>query len=88
MPRQPCAVIWPAATEAALARVAARNPRLAERIVAAVDRYAATGHGDVKRLQGARNLRLRVGTWRIIFDQEPGRIVVRAVDDRKDAYRS
>jgi mRNA-degrading endonuclease RelE of RelBE toxin-antitoxin system len=41
----------------------------------------------VKRLQGARSLRLRVGTWRVIFDQEPGRIVIRAVDDRKDVYR-
>ena len=35
----------------------------------------------------ARRLGLRVGNWRIIFDQEPGRVVVRAVDDRKDAYR-
>jgi mRNA interferase RelE/StbE len=80
-------VVWPPAAEAMLVRMAARNPRLAERIIAAVDRYAATGHGDVRRLQGMRSLRLRVGSWRVIFDQEPGRIVVRALDDRKDAYR-
>jgi hypothetical protein len=41
----------------------------------------------VKHLQGVPGLSLRIGDWHIIFDQEPGRIVVRAVDDRKDVYR-
>src|SRR3954452_23892709 len=73
-------------TEVALARIAVRHARLAERMIAAADRFALTGYGNVRHLQGTRGLRLRVGNWRIIFDQEPGRVVVRAVDDRKDAY--
>lgn len=37
-----------------------------ERIVAAVERYVATGQGDVLRLQGVNppEYRLRVGDWR------------------------
>ena len=33
-------------------------------------RYAATGEGDVKRLQGRDGYRLRVGAYRIIFDED------------------
>jgi len=38
-------------------------------------------------LRGASGYRLRVGTWRIIFYREPGRVIVRACTDRKDVYR-
>jgi len=70
-----------------LARLARRNPRLVARLRAALRRYAETGYGNVRRLEDMPGLRLCVGDWRIIFDLEPGRIVVRAVDDRKDVYR-
>jgi mRNA interferase RelE/StbE len=44
---------------------------VAARIVRAIERYAATGHGDVKRLQGRGDeMRLRVGDWRVIFTFE------------------
>ncbi|HEY2291571.1 MAG TPA: type II toxin-antitoxin system RelE/ParE family toxin [Thermoanaerobaculia bacterium] len=46
--------------------------KVRQRIVSAVDRFAQTGQGDVKRLQGMKEetFRLRVGEWRIIFLEE------------------
>jgi len=38
------------------------------RIDAALSRFAATGHGDVKSLKGRPGeFRLRVGKWRVFF---------------------
>ena len=34
------------------------------------DRYAVTGHGDVKALQGRDGYRLRIGSSRVIFDED------------------
>ena len=44
------------------------------RVTAALERFASTGHGDVKKLQGRLNdFRLRVGKWRVFFDRDtPG----------------
>jgi mRNA interferase RelE/StbE len=63
-------------------------PALAGRIVDAVDRYAATGRGDVKRLQGnPATYRLRVGDYRVRFDVDAGVVVVLRVAHRREAYR-
>jgi mRNA interferase RelE/StbE len=35
-----------------------------------LNRYAVTGQGDVKRLQGRDGLRLRIGQYRVIFDED------------------
>ncbi len=48
--------------------------------------FAATGHGDVKRLQGRNGLRLRVGDWRVIFYEDRETIVVAAVGHRREIY--
>ena len=54
-------VLWDPAAADALRALARRNPALARRIGVAVDRYAETGHGDVRKLQGtADEWRLRV----------------------------
>jgi mRNA interferase RelE/StbE len=62
---------------------------LAARILAALDRYAAAGHGDVIHLQGRPDYRLRIGTWRAVFhlDQAARRIVVLTLAPRRDVYR-
>ena len=60
------------------------------RIVTAVERLAATGHGDVRRLEGAiREWRLRVGDWRVRFSHEPDQstLTVLRVLPRGRAYR-
>jgi len=58
------------------------------RVTAALERLAAAGHGDVKRLQGrTRDFRLRVGKWRVFFDLDtPGTISVIGIDNRGQAY--
>lgn len=33
-------------------------------------RYAMTGRGDIKRLQGRDGFRLRIGQYRVIFDED------------------
>jgi mRNA interferase RelE/StbE len=48
--------------------------------------FAATGNGDVKRLKGRKGCRLRVGDWRVIFDETASSIVVAAVGHRSDVY--
>jgi mRNA interferase RelE/StbE len=60
------------------------------RVLAAIDRLAETGRGDVKRLQGAEEeFRLRVGDWRVRFvvDHDRGVLCVRRVLHRREAYR-
>jgi mRNA interferase RelE/StbE len=61
----------------------------AMRILAALDRFARTGEGDIKKLQGdSGELRLRVGDYRVRFNEEPpGTILVHSVLHRSKAYR-
>lgn len=59
-------------------------------ILAALHRLAETGSGNVKKLQGIDppEFRLRVGDHRVFFSEEPaGTLQIRAVKNRKDAYR-
>jgi mRNA interferase RelE/StbE len=63
-----------------LARISRGARREADRIKAAAERLAATGHGDVVKLAGQDNLyRLRVGDWRVIFSYENGGLVILAL---------
>jgi mRNA interferase RelE/StbE len=41
-----------------------------ETIEEALHRYAITGYGDIKRLQGLDGFRMRVGQYRVIFDED------------------
>ena len=61
------------------------------RIFAALDRYVATGSGDVRKLTGRRGeWRLRVGDYRAIFERDAAEnaLVILAVRQRREAYRS
>jgi mRNA interferase RelE/StbE len=62
----------------------------AMRILTALDRFARTGEGDVKQLQGIDppELRLRVGDYRLRFTEDPpGTLYIHAVLHRREAYR-
>jgi mRNA-degrading endonuclease RelE of RelBE toxin-antitoxin system len=76
--------------------------QVAQRVLREIREYAETGHGDIARLQGSEELRLRVGDWRVrLLDRiearpaEPpatGTVDVRVVDvlrvrHRREAYR-
>ena len=59
-----------------------------ERILQSLERYAAVGVGDVKRLRGrSGEYRLRTGKWRIFFHlDDPGVVAVFRIDNRGQAY--
>lgn len=78
-------VVWSRAAQKDLRRLDAATRR---RVIAAVDRFAATGEGDVKHLQGRPELRLRVGDWRVFFQQDrgEGKILILGVVNRGEAY--
>jgi mRNA interferase RelE/StbE len=60
------------------------------RILHALASFAATAEGDLKRLQDIEppEFRLRVGDYRVRFNEEPpGTILVHAVLHRSEAYR-
>lgn len=59
-------------TEPALADMAGLDKRLGRRIKQAVERFAATGAGNIKRLQGVEppEYRMRVGDYRARFHLE------------------
>jgi mRNA interferase RelE/StbE len=48
--------------------------------------FAASGVGDVKRLKGRAGARLRIGDWRVIFDETEEAIIVVAVGHRREIY--
>jgi mRNA-degrading endonuclease RelE of RelBE toxin-antitoxin system len=71
------------------AEVRAIEQHTALQILTALDRYARTGEGNVKRLSGEFQglLRLRAGNHRVLFDETYDTITVHRVRDRRDAYR-
>jgi mRNA-degrading endonuclease RelE of RelBE toxin-antitoxin system len=65
------------------------DPPIARRILAALDRYAETGHGDIVRLADSpAEFRLRAGDWRVRFrSPEPNVVEILRVRHRREAYR-
>jgi len=62
------------------------SPDIRRRIDQRLTEFAATGHGDVKRLKGRDGMRLRIGDWRVIFYEDQEAIVVAAVGHRREIY--
>ncbi len=58
----------------------------AERIVAKIERYAKTGAGDVTQLVRSTAFRLRVGDFRVIFEETETEIIVTKIGPRGGAY--
>lgn len=61
--------------------------QVSERINAKLERYADTGEGDIKALQGQEGYRLRVGDYRVVFTEDMIVIYVIKVAHRGDVYR-
>jgi mRNA-degrading endonuclease RelE of RelBE toxin-antitoxin system len=76
-------------SEPAAADMASLERSIANRITKAVERFADSGLGDVKKLQGVDpvTLRLRVGDYRVFFRDRGESIRVVGVRNRKEAYR-
>ena len=55
-----------------------------QRIVSAINRIP---EGDIVKLQGRENYRLRVGSYRVIFDRIGRVILIEKIDNRGDVYK-
>jgi mRNA interferase RelE/StbE len=78
-------ILW---TDPAKTDVRRLDKPTAMRILSALHRFADSGEGDVKALQGKEELRLRIGDYRLFFAcTDPGTIEVRRVLHRREAYR-
>ena len=54
--------------------------------MAKIERFAESGAGDVKSLAGSSARRLRVGDFRIIFEENASEIVVSRIGPRSNVY--
>ena len=73
----------------AKAQLRAIDQSTAIRILHALAGFAATGEGDVQRLQNIEppEFRLRVGDYRLRFHDSADALEVTAVKRRREAYR-
>jgi mRNA interferase RelE/StbE len=53
-----------------------------ERVEAGLQRSAMNGHGDVKALQGRDGYQLRIGSYRVVFDEDATTILAIYVSRR------
>jgi mRNA-degrading endonuclease RelE of RelBE toxin-antitoxin system len=76
-------------TEQALEDMVALDKGTARRVKQTVERFAAAGAGNVKRLHGIDppEFRLRVGDYRVRFHQDARTVRVLRVRNRREAYR-
>lgn len=54
-----------------------------ETVLKGLIRYATTGDGDVKRLAGRDGYRMRIGRYRILFDEDAATILAIYVGKRE-----
>ena len=80
-------IIWTDDAVGQLLNLAGENKRQATRIRDAVVRFGRDETGDIKKLKdGSNRWRLRVGDWRIFYEEHPGQTVIVRVENRRDAY--
>ncbi len=78
--------IW---TDRAKEQLRAIDREQALAILHALADYAGSGQGQVKKLKGGSDLRLRIGDYRVRFEiAEEDTYRILRVGHRKDAYRS
>ena len=65
------------------------DPKTRRRVFQTIEKYATTGHADVKRLKGSDQYRLRVGDWRVRFEalKAERKLRILRVLHRREAYR-
>lgn len=77
-------IVW---TDAARADVRRLDKPTAMRVLSALHRFAESGEGDVKALQGRDELRLRIADYRLFFVKTADGLEIRRVLHRREAYR-
>ncbi|HMO55055.1 MAG TPA: hypothetical protein PJ994_11165 [Tepidiformaceae bacterium] len=81
-------VAWERRALGQIEELSRQRPAEARRIMQVIERFAAEGVGDVRKLKGERDetWRLRSGDWRIRFSLEGDSMVIVAVVLRRDAH--
>ncbi len=79
-------VNWTQSAVDDLAEVFGVRPRDAQRIVLTVRTFGRSGQGDLKKLSGQDDWRLRAGDWRVILTIDGSLVWIAHVDNRRDAY--
>jgi len=76
-------------SEPALADLESLDRSVARRVKQAIERFADSSLGDVKKLQDVDppTLRLRVGDYRVLFRDRGDSIRIVRVRNRREAYR-
>ena len=76
-------------TGTALEDMAGLDKGIARRVKQSVERFAETGAGNVKKLQGIDppEFRLRVGDYRVRFHNDGVTVTLLRVRNRGEAYR-
>ena len=64
----------------------AQEKQVRERIISAIDGIPE-GKGDIKKMEGAPGWRLRVGIYRVIFDDLGNIIFIYRIKTRGDVYK-
>ena len=57
-------------TAAAARQFDALPQTVQQQVAAGLDLYATTGRGDIKAMQGRSGHRLRIGRYRVLFDED------------------
>lgn len=80
-------ILWYQSAVEDVQRLAARDSKQATRVVLSVREFGASGRGDLKKLAGSEEWRLRAGPWRIFLRLLPDATApVTGFSDRQDAY--
>jgi mRNA interferase RelE/StbE len=75
-------------TDAAIKQLEALPKGAQEQVSSGLDRYAMTGQGDVKALQGRPGFRLRIGRYRVILKEDAITVLAIQIGKRDDqTYR-
>ena len=67
-------------------RALTKHRNVADAVVAKIERYAETGAGDARALVGRPGKRLRVGDFRVIFEESETEILVSDIGPRGAIY--
>jgi len=62
------------------------TPETRDRVESRIEVYALTGHGDVKKMTNRPVLRLRVGDYRVIFNESLEILDIINIGHRREIY--
>lgn len=79
-------VVWYHVAVEQILMLSARNTRQATRLMLALRDFGNGSRGDLKKLKGTNDWRLRTGDWRIFLKLDGELAGVFGLSDRQDAY--